>query len=68
MSRVVVSPEIEAKNLFDSILELEGYMFEYFFDNTSPPDGVIEKDYLTELNREYLKLKVEKAKRLLGLE
>ena len=67
MSRVGL-PEIEAKNLFDTNLELEGYMFEYFFDNVRPPDGVTEEEYLTKLRREYFKLKVEAARRLLGLE
>ena len=67
MSRVG-SPEIEAKNLFDTNLELEGYMFEYFFDNAIPPDGETEEQYLRKLRREYFKFKKESAKRLLGLE
>ena len=63
MSRVD-TPEIEAKNLFDTILELEGYMFEYFFDNAILPDGVTEEEYLSELKREYSKLKEEAAKKI----
>ena len=42
-------------------------LFEYFFDDASPPDGVSKDDYLKELKREYYKLKVEEARRLLGL-
>ena len=66
--RVVDSPKIEAKELFDSSEEGEGYLFECFFDSASPPDGISEDDYLKELKREYYKLKREEARRLLGLD
>ena len=62
--RVVNSPEIEAKDLFVSSDEDEGY----FFENSRPPDGVSEEDYLKELKREYYKLKREEARRFLGLD
>ena len=65
--RVLDSPEIEAKELFDSSEEGERFLFEYFFENASPPDGVTEDDYLEELEREYYKLKREEARRFLGL-
>ena len=64
--RVVDSPEIEAKEMFYS--DDESYLFEYFFENASPPDGVSKDDYLKELKREYYKLNVEEARRLLGLD
>ena len=63
--RVVDSPEIEAKEMFYS--NDDNDLFEYFFDDVSPPDGVSKDDYLKELKREYYKLKVEEARRLLGL-
>ena len=66
--QVVDSPEIEAKILFDTHTEGEGFLFEYFLDNNSPPDGVTEEDYLKELRQEYYKLKREEARRLLGLD
>lgn len=66
--RVVDSPEIEAKEMFDSYDEGEGYLFEYFFEDASPPDGISEEDYLKELKREYYKLKIKEAKRLIGLD
>ena len=46
--RVVESPEIEAKELFLQSVEDEGFLFEYFFENACPPDGVSENDYLEE--------------------
>ena len=64
--RVVDSPEIEAKEMFYSSDDND--LFEYFFEGASPPDGVSEDDYLKELKREYYKLKVEEARRLLGLD
>ena len=42
-------------------------LFEYFFESYRPPDGISEEDYMKELNEEYLKLKREEARRLLGL-
>ena len=63
--RVVDSPEIEAKEMFYS--NDDNDLFEYFFDDASPPDGVSKDDYLKELKREYYRLKVEEARRLLGL-
>ena len=57
--RVVESPEIEAKDLFYSSDDSD--IFEYFFEDVSPPDGVSKDDYLKEL-------KVEEARRLLGLD
>ena len=66
--RVVELPEIEAKELFVSSEEGERFLFEYFFENASPPDGVTEVDYLEELKREYYKLKREEARRLLRLD
>ena len=64
--RVADSPKIEARNLWSSFDEND--LFEYFFDDVKPPDGILEEDYLTELRHEYFKLKREEAKRLLGLE
>ena len=66
-NRVVDSPEIEAKELFLQVIEGEEFLFEYFFESYRPPDGISEEDYMKELNEEYLKLKREEARRLLGL-
>ena len=63
--RVVGTPEFEAKQLFDSINY--GDLFQYFFEDASPPDGVSKYDYLKELRKEFYKLKIEEAKILLGL-
>ena len=65
-NRVVDSPEIEAKELFLQVQEGESFLFEYFFESYRPPDGISEEDYMKELNEEYLKLKREEARRLLG--
>ena len=65
--QVVDTPKIEAKELFDSSEEGEGFLFENFFNSACPPDGISEEDYLIELKREFYKLKIEEAKRILGL-
>ena len=66
-NRVANTPEIEAKELFLQVIEGESFLFEYFFESYRPPDGISEEDYMKELNEEYLKLKREEARRLLGL-
>ena len=66
-NRVVNTPKIEAKELFSQVQEGESFLFEYFFESYRPPDGMSEEDYMKELNEEYLKLKREEARRLLGL-
>ena len=66
-NRVAYTPKIEAKELFLQVQEGESFLFEYFFESYRPPDGISEEDYMKELNEEYLKLKREEAKRLLGL-
>ena len=66
--RVANTPKIEAKELFTQVREGESFLFEYFFESYRPPDGISEEDYMKELKEEYLKLKREEAKRLLGLE
>ena len=67
-NRVVDSPEIEAKELFLQVQEGEFFLFEYFFETQRPPVNISEEDYMKELRKEYLKLKREKARRLLGLD
>ena len=66
-NRVVNTPKIEAKELFLQVQEGESFLFEYFFESYRPPDGISEEDYMKELTEEYLKLKREEARRLLGL-
>ena len=66
-NRDVYTPKIEAKELFLQVQEGESFLFEYFFESYRPPDGMSEEDYMKELNEEYLKLKREEARRLLGL-
>ena len=65
-NRVANTPKIEAKEMFSQVLEGESFLFEYFFESYRPPDGISEEDYMKELNEEYLKLKREEARRLLG--
>ena len=67
-NRIVDSPKIEAKELFDSSEEGERFLFECFFNNARPPVGITEEDYLIELEREFYKLKREEARRILGLD
>ena len=66
--RVVNTPVIEAKELWDQVCEGEEFLFEYFFEINKPPDGISEEDYMKELMEEYYKLKREEARRLLGLD
>ena len=67
-NRVANTPKIEAKEMFLQIKDGEDFLFEYFFESYRPPDGISEEDYMKELNEEYLKLKREEARRLLGLD
>ena len=65
---VVNSPKIEAKELWNQACEGESFLFEYFFELNTPPEGISEEDYMKELKEEYFKLKREQARRLLGLD
>ena len=67
-NRVANTPEIEAKELFLQVIEGEEFLFEYFFESYRPPDHISEEDYMRDLREEYLKLKREEARRLLGLD
>ena len=67
-NRVAYTPKIEAKELFLQIQEGEEFLFEYFFESYRPPDHISEEDYMRDLREEYLKLKREEARRLLGLD
>ena len=66
--RVVNTPVIEAKELWDQVCDGEEFLFEYFFETNKPPDLISEEDYMKELKEEYYKLKREEARRLLGLD
>ena len=66
-NRVVNTPKIEAKELFLQVQEGESFLFEYFFESYRPPDGISEEDYMKELKEEYVNIKREDARRLLGL-
>ena len=68
MSRVLDTPKIEEKELFNSTIEGESFLFEYFFNCCRPPDGLTEEGYMKELKQEYNKLKREEARRLIGLD
>ena len=63
--RVLGTPKFEAKKIFDTVKC--GDLFEYIFEDASPPDGVSKNDYLKELRKEFYILKKEEAKRLLGI-
>ena len=65
--RVADTPKIEAKKIFDNVIEGESFLFEYFFESYRPPDHISKEDYMRDLKEEYLKLKIEEAKILLGL-
>lgn len=69
MSNKVDTPEIEAKKIFDNITEGEEFLLGYIFEsNKVPPDNYKSKeDYLRDLKIEYLKLKRDASKILLGL-
>ena len=67
-NRVAYTPKIKAKELFLQVQEGESFLFEYFFESFRPPDGISEEDYIKELKSEYLRLKREEARRLLGLD
>ena len=66
-NRVANTPKDEAKEIFLQVQEGEGFLFEYFFESYRPTDGISKENYMKELREEYLKLKREEAKRLLGL-
>ena len=66
-NHIAGTPKNEAKEIFNNVIEGESFLFEYFFESYRPPDGISEEDYMKELNEEYLKLKREEARRLLGL-
>ena len=66
-NRVANTPKIEAKEIFLQVQEGEEFLFDYFFESYRPPDHISEEDYMKELREEYLKLKREESKRLLGL-
>ena len=55
--RVVNTPVIEAKELWDQVCEGERFLFDYFFELNSPPDGESEENYMKRLKLEYNKLK-----------
>ena len=65
--RQLLSCKIEAKNIYDTVKENEGYMFEYLFEDAYTPDGISYEEYYEEVKREYSKFKKEEAERLLGL-
>ena len=67
-NRVANTPKIEAKEMFLQVQEGESFLFEYFFESYRRPDHISEEDYMKKLREEYLKLKREEARRLLGLE
>ena len=60
--RVVGTPEYEAKQLFIEHIDTS-YLFEYFFENASPPDGITKEDYLKELEKEFHKLEIQKLEK-----
>ena len=66
-NRVANTPKIEAKEIFNNVIEGESFLFEYFFESYRSPDHISEEDYMRDLREEYLKLKREEAKILLGL-
>lgn len=70
MSNKVDTPEIEAKKIFNNVIEGEQFLFDYFFEcNKVPPDKYKSKeDYLRDLKEQYLKLKRDASRVLLGLE
>lgn len=70
MSNKVDTPEIEAKKLFAQVIEGEQFLFDYFFEvyRILPDNYKSKEDYMRDLKEQYLKLKIDYSKRLLGLE
>ena len=69
-NQVVNSPEIEALNIFDQVIEGEKFLFDYFFEcyKVPPAKYKSKEDYMLDLMEEYFKLLRGRARRLLGLE
>ena len=59
--RVLDSPEIEAKDLF--YRNRDNDLFENFFEDASPPDGVSKDDYLKRIKNRVLQFKNRRSKK-----
>ena len=61
--RVVESPEIEAKKLFDHVVKYEHNHLLNFFDDKFIPSSksITENKYLNILREEYIKLFIDRA-------
>ena len=64
---MLIHLKLKQKNCFYKFKKEKVFLFEYFFESYSSPDGISEEDYMKELREEYFKLKREEARRLLGL-
>ena len=70
-NRVVDTPGVEVKKIYNDIIEIEKIMIDNFFDLTYRELLNIyksKKDYIHDLEKEYRKMKIEEARKLLGLE
>lgn len=69
-NRVVDIPEVEAKKNYDDIITIEKIMIDNFFDFTYrelPNIYKSNQDYIHNLKKEFRKIKMMEARRLLGL-
>ena len=65
ISRDVNTPEIEAKKIFSKVIDYEYKLINYYLEkNINLPVGVTQKKYFEELYKEYVKLFLDKAKRV----
>ena len=61
--REVDSPEIEAKKIFSQVIDFEFKLINYFLKGkVNLPLGVTQDEYFNKLNKEYVKLFLERAK------
>lgn len=70
-NRIVDTPGVEVKKIYNDIIEIEKIMIDNFFDLTYrelPNIYKSKKDYIHDLEKEYRKMKIEEARKLLGLE
>ena len=62
-SRVVDTPEIEAKKIFSEVIDYEYKLINYFLEGKiNLPLGVTQDKYFEKLHKEYVKLFLDRAK------
>ena len=63
--RVVDKPEIEAKKIFSEVIDYEHKLLKFFLEGgIKIPQGETQDKYLKKLQKEYVKLILERAKKV----